>query len=482
MRDQEAQASLSRARAAQALWGRLLPKERVQALRPLRHVMAQRIDEIVRILSEEVGKPCMDALAGDFMVTIEILRYYEGQSARALRAKRRGKPWPFFLGTSFVEFREPHGVVLVHAPWNYPLQLSMVPMATALFAGNAVLLKCSEHTPRTARLIEELCAAAGLPKNLVQVSCEVPEEAVALLKARPDFIFFTGSTRNGRAVATIAAELMIPTMMELGGKDAALVFDTCDLERTANGVAYGSFSNTGQTCVSIKRLYVQKGIYDRFLRVLLEKVDGLRVGTSVESDLGPVFGVARQRLREQVEDALARGAISHTAWKIDSDAIVPVVLTDVPDDAALVLEESFGPVLCIWPFEGEEDAIRLANASEFALSASVWTGNKAQADHMAARLQCGSCGVNDLIRNIGNPHAAFGGNKSSGHGRYHGIEGLAAFSRVKTVMRTDSPRQLEIHWFPFRTRTFSQVRALLKLRHSKNLVDRVSSLRGLWRG
>jgi len=438
------------------------------------------MDEIVQIITDEVGKPPMDALVGDVMVTLEQLRYNERQATNILRRRKRGRSQLFYSGTTFFEVREPHGVVLILAPWNYPLQLAVLPMATALVAGNAVLLKCSERTPRTAQLIEELCIRAGLPEGLIQISHEVPEEAAALLESGPDFLFFTGSSHNGRTVAARAAALTIPSVMELGGKDVAIVFDSCDLERTANGVTYGSFSNAGQVCVGAKMIYVQEGIFGAFLGALLERVSALRVGTTIESDLGPVRNdTVLQRLRDQVEDAIARGATLHTEWRCEADSIVPAVLTDVPEDAALLVQESFGPVVCLFPFARESDVIGTANASRFALSASVWTGDKIQGERVALRLQSGSCSVNDVIRNIGNPEAAFGGNKQSGYGRYHGAEGLKTFSRIKTVMTVDHPRRSEVHWFPFRARTFSLLSKLLRFRHGRG-VQRWKELWGVW--
>lgn len=472
---------LTRARTAQIGWAKLPAHERARALRPLRHIITQRIDQIITTISDEVGKPPMDALAGDIMVTLEHLRFYERRAPHILRIKKIGKSRLLFSGTSFVEIMEPHGVVLICAPWNYPLQLSVVPMVTALFAGNAVLLKCSEQAPRTAQLVADICTAAGLPPDLVQVSCESPDEAAALLDASPDLVFFTGSNRNGRIVAAKAATLMIPTVMELGGKDPALVFASCDLQRTVNGIAYGSFSNSGQVCVGIKRIYVQQPIYENFLSLFLGRVAQLRSGTAIESDLGPIrLDSVRQRLHEQVNDAVARGAKLHTPLLADSKTSAPIVLTEVSADASLLLDESFGPVVCIAPFQTETDAIAAANSSAFALSASVWTGDKAQAQRVALQLQSGTCAINDVIRNIGNPHAAFGGNKSSGHGRYHGAEGLRTFSRVKTIMTATHPHPTEIHWFPFKASTFSRLRAILQFRHRNGIRSRIKALTGLW--
>jgi acyl-CoA reductase-like NAD-dependent aldehyde dehydrogenase/uncharacterized protein (DUF2141 family) len=477
----EAQERMAKARAAQALWAARTVEDRVRSLRPLRQAIAAHVDEVVRTMGEDMGKPPMDALAGDVMVTLEQLRWYEQHAPRLLRSRRVGKPPLLYSGARFTELNEPYGVALVIAPWNYPVQLSLVPAATALFAGNAVVLKCSEHTPLTAALIEELCASANLPDGLVQVSCEPPPGCSALLECRPDLIFFTGSSRTGREVAKRAAEWMIPTVMELGGKDAALVFDSCNLERTADGLVYGSFSNAGQVCVGTKRIYVERGIYEEFLRMFLARVEKLRMGETVESDMGRVRAEGvEQRLREQVEDALQRGAKMRTRWNSDEKASDAVVLTDVPEDAALLQEESFGPVVCVAAFDSEEDAIRKANSSPYALSASVWTGDKTQGERVAARMQSGSCAVNDVIRNIANPEASFGGNGLSGHGRYHGAEGLRAFSRTKSIMHVSRGRSTEMHWFPFRAKTFARLRGLMRLRHLSGAAARWRAFREMW--
>jgi acyl-CoA reductase-like NAD-dependent aldehyde dehydrogenase len=473
---------IARARTAQFSWARRTPAGRVTALRPLRHAIAARIDEIVEVISAETAKPPTDALAGDILVTLEHLRFYELHSARILQPREVPRSPIFFSGTSFTESLEPHGVVLICAPWNYPLQLAVIPMATALFAGNAVLLKCSEQTPRTARLIQDLCIAADLPPNLVQISTEPPDEASALIDAQPDLIFFTGSNRNGRAVAAKAADLMIPTIMELGGKDPAMVLESCDLARTVHGIVYGSFSNAGQVCVGSKRILVQQSIYDDFLPLFLERIAQLRTGTSTESDLGPIrIDAVRQRLAEQLADALARGATLLTPPPKGANSSAPIVLTNVPVGSSLLLDESFGPIVSIVRFETEAEAIRLANCSAFALSASIWTRDLKQGRRIAAQLHCGSCAINDVIRNIGNPHAAFGGNKFSGHGRYHGAEGLRAFSRIKSVMTVTRPRPIEVHWFPFTTRTFTRLRAILQIRHAASLRNKLRSLSSLWK-
>ena len=456
---------LARARAAQPAWAALAVHRRCRVMADLRRNLARRCCAVAEVIAQETAKPLLDALAGDVLVTLEHLRYCQLQAQRALRPRKIRRSRLFFAGTKFEQYREPHGVVLIFGPANYPLQLSLIPAATALVAGNAVVLKCSERTPATAAMIDGLCATAGLPRDLVQVLDEVPDAAASLIDAGPDFVFFTGSTLNGQKVAERSAQRMIPGVFELGGKDAALVFADCPLDRAVEGVTYGAFNNTGRVCVGIRRLYVEAPIYREFAARLAHRISLLRVGRGDDADLSPLPAGRQPRLPVQIQDALARGG--SMLWPPDSDLSGerPTLLADVPCDALILTEESFGPVLCIAPFRDEAEAVALANASPFALGSSVWTRDRSRARRIAAQLSAGSCAINDVIRNIANPWAAFGGNRRSGYGRYRGEEGFRTFSRVKSVMLAHPRRQREIHWFPYRERTTQQLAALLQIRH-----------------
>lgn len=456
---------------AQREWGSRPIRSRVEAMRTFRRSLSDERERLVQEICRETGKPPLDALAGDVLVTLEHMLYYERHSNRLLRRRRVGKPSFFYLGSKFYEQYEPYGVVLIYAPANYPLQLSMVPAITALFAGNSVLLKFSERTPGLAGLMESLAIKAGLPKGLLQIVHDEPSKAAAYIDAGPDLVFFTGSCENGRAVAKKAAEQYIPTVLELGGKDAAVVFADCNLERTIEGVLYGAFSNAGQVCVGIKRLYVERSIWNVFLQRLAVRVSELRVGTSHASDLGNLpEGRAKTMLVEQVSDAIARGAILEYPREDWSGVDTPILLRDVPANARLMTEESFGPVLCMAPFDSESEAIAAANLSEFALGASVWTSDMSRAKRVARALNSGTVAINDVIRNIGNPHTGFGGNKRSGHGRYHGPHGLYAFSRLKSVMVSNGRGRRQVNWFPFSEATYNGLDRLIGFRHSARRV------------
>jgi 4,4'-diapolycopenoate synthase len=468
---------LARARAAQPAWAALQVSRRCAALGDLRRVIALQCESIADTIARETSKPLLDALSGDVLVTLEHLRYYESYAGRILRPRRIGKPFFLFHGVRFETSFEPQGVALIFGPSNYPLQLSVIPLITALAAGNAVVLKCSERTPKTAALIARLCAKANLPVNLVQVLYDSPEQSAALIDARPDFIFFTGSSRHGQQVAERAAKQLIPTILELGGKDASLVFADCHLDRAVEGIIYGAFSNAGRVCVAVKRAYVEAPIHDEFLARLKHRISKLRVDTDPDADFCPLTEDARSDLRAQVEDALSRGATLHWPQDRATVAYEPTLLTDVPAEARILTEESFGPALCVASFRDESEAIALANSSAFALSSSIWTHNQARARRVAAQLSAGSCSVNDVIRTVANPHAAFGGNRLSGYGRYHGPEGLRSFSRVKTIMLAGDRRTREINWFPFHSRTRHQLAGLIRFRHgATGLLGRLSRL------
>ena len=381
--------------------------------------------------------------------------------------RRVGHSRLFYRNARFTEYFEPHGVALVIGPANYPLQLSLVPAIDRSLCGQRRGTESFGEDTRRGERDREDSAESRFPKDLLQVLCVGPDETGELIQGGPDFVFFTGSGPNGRAVAARAGALGIPTLLELGGNDAALVFADCDLRRSVDGVAYGAFSNAGQVCVGIKRLLIEQSIYDRFVSDLVGRVSSLRVDARHESDMGQLPNdMARDLFVAQVEDALKRGARLETAGSPTHGA--PVILSNVAPQSRLMREESFGPVLCVGAFNSESEAIALANRSPFALGASIWTRDFARARRIAHAMNAGTCAINDVIRNIANPHAAFGGNGGSGYGRYHGAHGLHAFSRIKTVMENRTTNKCEVNWFPFTRQKYDRLDTLIGLRHRTN--------------
>lgn len=455
------------ARAAGREWWQQTPEVRRRTLSRLAATLATKQDDLVAAITQDTGKPALDALGGDVLVTLEHMRYYHHHAHKLLAPRGIHRDWLLFHSTQFVEWFEPHGVVLVYGPSNYPLQLSMVPAITALYAGNAVVLKLSEQAPRLTELLRQTIVEAQLPEHLLQITCDQAAAAGSYIDARPDFVCFTGSCGNGAQVAERAARLLIPTLMELGGKDAAIVFSDCHLERSIEGLLYGAFANSGQVCVGIKRLYVEQSLYATFLRRLTARIAGLsvKVTSDTENDLAPLSSKPLlQRLQAQIRDALARGAEVVTD-SADLSGASPLVLSEVPCDALLLQEESFGPVLCVFPFKTEAEVVGLANDSKFALGASIWTSDLAKARRVASKMRAANIAVNDVIRNIANPAASFGGNQSSGYGRYHGPAGLFAFSRTKSIMYNKSTSPRQPNWFPFTAAKYEALRKIIQLRH-----------------
>ncbi|MFC6644614.1 aldehyde dehydrogenase family protein [Granulicella cerasi] len=457
---------IARSRRAGELWAASSWRSRHAMLARLADVFVERQEEIVDAIVADTGKPPLDALGGDLLVTLEHFRFYGNHAERILSPLRLGRSRLLFGSARFTRYYEPHGVALIYAPSNYPLQLSMVPALTALYAGNAVVLKMSEQTPHLAAVLQDLMQTAGLPQHLLQVFTDAPDSAGDYLEARPDFVCFTGSTHNGRMLAERAGRLLIPSLMELGGKDAAIVFADCSLPRTIEGVVYGAFLHSGQVCVGIKRVFVEESLYESFVAKLVERIRQLR---PVQADSGEMSAslsdALRTRLASQIDEAVQRGArVLHAQ---DLTGRFPVILTDVPNDATLLRDESFGPILCIGKFDAEETAVRRANSGDFALGASIWTRDLRKAQRVASALRAPNIAINDVIRNIANPEAPFGGNGASGYGRYHGAEGLLTFSKTKVVMTQRARKTRERHWFPFLPATYRQLSIIIRVRHSR---------------
>lgn len=459
-------AAMKRARSAAGAWRDATLRARLEPLGRLKNLLIQQADEIVEAITQATGKPAVEALASDLLVSVDTLDYYEKEAAEVLMEQRRAGVGLYRLNRFRVRY-EPYGVVVVIAPWNHPLQLSLVPLASALVAGNVVLLKPSELTPSIGQLLEALAKEAGLPSGVLQVVQGGADVGQQLIAEGPDFVFFTGSVPTGRAVMKAAADHPIPVHLELGGKDPMLVFADARLERAAKGAVWGAFANAGQNCVAVERLYVERSVHDRFVGLVAAETRKLRLGSGMESDFGPLAQAQQlERIEAQIAEAVDAGAEVVVDAERKGRLLGGVVLTDVDHSMSIMREETFGPVLPIMGFDGEDEALRLANDSCFGLNASVWTADRDRARRIADRLEAGNVAINDVLKNIGNPSTPFGGVKQSGFGRYHGPEGLRAFCRSKSVM--DSPQLLrkEPNWFPYGASVYHGLKMLMQTLHS----------------
>ncbi|MFO7264424.1 MAG: aldehyde dehydrogenase family protein [Bacillota bacterium] len=448
---------MEQSRRAFAAWSRQPMAERIALLRRLREFIIAHLDELVDVIVTSTGKPPVEALTADILVVVDMLHYLETHAEKVLSPKRVKTPLLLLGKRSYVTYM-PRGVVLVIAPWNYPFQLSIVPAASALAAGNSVILKPSEVTPLVGQWIERLFQQAGAPEHLVQVAHGDGRVGAALIEANPDYIFFTGSVRTGKVVQQEAAKRLIPTTLELGGKDPMIVFADAPLERAAKGAVWGALTNCGQVCMSVERIYVERPVYEPFLQLLRRELERLsRKPSDPERDLGSMtFPKQRDIVRDHVTQALAQGArciggVPPEQWEAGPGlSVPPVMLTDLKEDMAVMREETFGPVLCVVPFDSEEEAVRLANGTEYGLNASVWSRDLAKAWRVADRLVSGAVVINDVIVSVSNPHLPFGGAKASGIGRYHGEIGLQTFCHQKSIVVDRGRRKTEVQWYPYR--------------------------------
>jgi succinate-semialdehyde dehydrogenase/glutarate-semialdehyde dehydrogenase len=449
-------AVVAEAAAAQAVWARSGFAERRAFLRRLRGLLLERMDEIARTVTRETGKPLLEAYGADVLVAADTLRWLERHCGRVLRDERVGMPLYLRYKRGRV-VHEPLGVVAVISPWNLPFAIPFTQAAAALAAGNAVVVKPSELAPLSGALVEELVGAAGAPAGLVRV-VQGDGDVGAALDSEPGVakVFFTGSAPVGRRVASSAAELLRPVVLELGGKDAMLVLEDADLARSVEGALWGSFSNCGQICAGVERLYVAAPLYEPFVARLAERAQALRIGRGddPDTDLGPLISEeARARVEGLVADAVEHGAEAVSGARRPDVGLPgwfyePTVLVGGGRGRPIAREEVFGPVVTVEPFANDDEAVRLANGTSFGLGASVWSRDPARARAVASRLDAGSVWTNDSAYSYALGGAPWGGVKGSGFGRSHGRLGLLDCTQTRFVDE-DRGRLRAGWWYPY---------------------------------
>lgn len=476
----DAERAVRQARAGQASLRRLTMKERLRLLGELRRVVLRRREEIVDRIQQDTRKSRSDALISEIFGVLDNLAWLEKNTARALADEKVPTPLAL-MGKKSRLWYEPLGTILIIAPWNYPFYQAIVPIACAFAAGNTVVFKPSEHTPLRG-LVEDLLQEAGFAPAWVQVVYGDGRVGAELIAQRPDKIFFTGSTRTGRRVLAAAAEHLIPVELELGGKDAAIVFDDVHPRRAAAGVAWGALTTTGQSCTSVERIYVQRSIYTAFRDELVREVQTIRQG--IDRDGGSEIGEMTtdfqvEIVARHVRDAVERGARMLTGgdWDGTSRRIPPIVLDGVTDDMLVAREETFGPVLPLLVFDSEDEVIRRANDSPYGLTASVWSHDLRRAERVASALAVGGVSINNVMATEANPALPFGGVRQSGFGRYKGIHGLRAFCNVKSVLIDRDADKVEANWYPYTPEKYRLFDRLTAALFSDRWLDRLRFVR-----
>ena len=474
---EEVRVLADRARTAQPAWEALGFEGRGRVLRRMQKWVVDNSERVIQSLIDETGKTYEDAAVVELAYGAGALGFWAKHAPGYLADEKIRSSSPFVLGRKLLVRYRPVGVVGVIGPWNYPLTNSFGDAIPALAAGNGVVLKPSEVTPLTSLLLAEGLRECGMPENVLQIAIGGAETGTALIDA-VDFVMFTGSTATGKKVMARAAETLTPVSLELGGKDPMIVLADADLERAANGAAFYSMQNSGQTCVSVERVYVEAPIYDRFVDAVTERVQALRQGppagpASVEVG-AMTFPPQLDIVSRHVEQAREAGARITTGGHVREGSgrfYEPTVLADVDHSMDAMRDETFGPTVPIMKVADAEEAIRLANDSPYGLGASVWTKDRSRGEQIARRIESGYACVNDANVNYFAYELPMGGWKDSGLGVRHGAAGIRKYTRQQAILVTRVAMKRDVHFFPYKPATTKLLGRLTKLLYGRGKRD-----------
>lgn len=429
--------------------------ERKRLIMQAREVILADIDGIAKLISVESGKPFGEAIAMEIAPVLDLMQHFARNAEKMLRPAKISIGLYALMGRSSKIVYHPLGVVGIIPAWNYPFSIPLGETVMALMAGNTVVIKPSELTPLIGARIGEIFEKAGFPDKAVQIVHGAGETGGALVEAAPDKIMFTGSVATGKKIAAAAAKNLTSVVLELGGKDPMIVFDDANLELAAGAAVWGAFCNSGQSCSSVERLYVQENIAEELTRKIVEKTRELKQGRGDLEDTS-IGAMSSERQLKVVEDhvnafreAGAKIEIGGSRKEGETLFFEPTVITRVTNDMRPMHEETFGPTLPIATFKTEEEVIRLANDSEFGLTASVWTSDYAKGRRVAERIEAGSVCINEVLYTHGIGQTPWGGFKNSGRGRTHGREGLMELVQPQHIHTNRLAILPDAWWMPY---------------------------------
>ncbi|OFZ52950.1 MAG: hypothetical protein A2428_10570 [Bdellovibrionales bacterium RIFOXYC1_FULL_54_43] len=464
-----------RSRKAQILWAALPPKKRAERLKQIRETLLNHTDELIELITQENGKPRLEALSSELLPSLELLTYFAKKGPGILR----DTPLPLRLMKHRKSYLNhfPYGVVAILSPWNYPFLLPFSDIMLALLAGNSVIFKPSERAPLVGLRIQELCDESGLPQNLLQTVIGDDSVGAAVITAGasgasgPDKIFFTGNIENGKKILRAAAETVTPVSLELGGKNAIIVLPDADIEYATSAIVWGAFTNSGQVCAATSRAFVHEKIIDAVAARVAEKLSSLRQAPSsqYDNDLGPITLESQKAIySKQLDEARNRGATIVCGGNFSQDRVFlePTVLR-TQDTAGLSVftDETFGPILAISAFKSPADAVEQANRGHYGLTASIITKNLSLGEEIAKQLHVGTVMLNEVVYTAGLPEVPWGGVKRSGMGRAHSECGLLEFVNLRHIHKPRSRLFIfkSLWWFPYTPHQFMAFRKFADL-------------------
>lgn len=519
----EVREAVERSRQVFHMWKTTSFAERRRLVMRAREVILDEMEPIAELISAESGKPKGEAIALEIAPVLDLMQWIARSAEKMLRPRRIGIGLFGMLGRSSKVVYHPLGVVAIIPAWNYPFSIPLGEAVMSLMAGNTVVIKPSELTPLTGIKIGEIFEKAGFPKDAVQIVSGAGETGAALVEAAPDKVAFTGSVATGRKIAEAAAKNLTSVVLELGGKDPMIVLADADLEAAANAAVWGAFCNAGQNCASVERLYVHESIAEELTRRIVEKTKKLKLGPGSDPDVsvGPMSSERQIRIVERhVDDFREAGAVvaiggsralpkkrrggeeekgSDREFEHWSDAatqddfsspfldvssslyFLPTVITGATNDMRPMREETFGPTLPICTFATEEEAIALANDTEFGLTASVWTRDIARGRRIAEQIEAGSVCINEHLYTHGIGQTPWGGFKNSGRGRTHGLEGLLELVQPQHIHTNRITLLPDAWWMPYSPTALETFRGFATKFATGSLLKTGTLLPQLWK-
>jgi len=488
-------------------WRETSLKERLKKIDNFYRLLCAQQDELARLITKEIGKPLVESYLGELSGPLDTCVWLTKNAQTILDNKSIAVPNPLFVGKTHYLKYQPAGVIGIISPWNYPFSIPVMTILMALAAGNTIILKPSEKSPLVGLKIGELFSQAGFPENAVTIITGNGSQGHSVANLDLARLIFTGSVPTGSKIMAAAASHITQVSLELGGKDAAIVLPDAPVERTARALTWGAFTNAGQACASIERLYLVRGNNtDTIINRMVELAKQLKIGDPLleSTEVGPLIDLQQyERVVNQVEEAIANGAtILCGAGKLSSFDLntepnsnkklsgyfyQPTIINNVNHAMKIMQEETFGPILPIMVVDSAEEAIKLANDSVFGLTTSIWSTDLNKARAMASQLETGIVFINDCLYTHARPELPWGGLKKSGFGRSHSQFGLLDLVNMKHIAIDSAPWH-RLWWYPYGPKKLKAAQAGLRLLHDKqqmngfgpntlkNLVEFVSNL------
>lgn len=484
--EEDLKQAIMEARQAQKKWASLPVAERSRKILRIRSYLTEHIDEIAEIISRDNGKTRNDAMVGEMFPAIAAVNYYCRKAGHFLKDRSLSSAHPVMMYKRSKIVRVPWGVVAIISPWNYPFAIPFSEVIMALLAGNVVILKTATQTQLVGLALKKCIESADLPPGVftfINIAGNLAGDM--LLRNGVDKLFFTGSVPVGKYLMGKAAQTLTPVSLELGGNDPMLVCEDADIYRAVMGAIWGGFTNTGQSCGGVERVYVHESVYEPFLKLLKEKVESMNVGFGLDfnMDMGAMTTQAQiNTVKTHLEDALSKGAVIYAQSRVPQDEklknfIPAMVLTNVNHDMLTMREETFGPIIAVMKVKDMEEAIQLANDSNLGLSASVWSKNNGRAEGIARKIECGAVNINDHLMSHGLAETPWGGFKLSSIGRTHGDIGFAEMTQPQVIIRDILPGiRKDIWWPPNSESIYNGVKGIMEFWYGHGLTRRMAGL------